>query len=454
MTTHRGKIIEVTIKDLAYDGKAVGELDGKIVFLNGGLPGEKVRARITKCKPRYDSAKVLEVLEKSGERTDAPCKHFDICGGCTWQDLDYEKQLYYKRKQVVDCLEHIGKMTDVEIADIVGAPSQFQYRNKMEFSFHVDETEGFVLGLHHRGRFDRIFNLEECLLQSPTAGKIVCWFREYVEREHIPVYHLSQHTGYLRFFMIRETANTDQLMINIVTSEGQFPEQEKFVGRITEAFPEITTIVRNINSRKANIAKGEQEHIMFGPGYIEETILGKRYRIFANSFFQTNSRQAENLYEIGFDLLGASPDDSLLDLYCGAGTIGLSFADRLKHVVGIELEPSAVTAARENAVLNGIENARFYCASAQEIMKDKPEIFRELDCAIVDPPRAGLHKKAIKYLIEFDFPKLTYISCNPATFARDADILRQAGYKITKVIPVDMFPHTLHIELAAGFYKG
>jgi len=453
MSGRIGKIVDARIKDLAFDGKSVGEIDGKIIFLNAGLPGETVRARITKSKARFEVGKVLQVVGRSDERTDAPCGHFEICGGCTWQDLEYERQLYYKRKQVLDCLGHIGKLEDVEVAEIVGAPEQFGYRNKMEFSFNVDEEKGFVLGLHHRGEFDKIFNLDRCLLQSETASRIVRWFGDYVREKDIPVYHITDHTGYLRFFMIRETANTNQIMINIVTAEGKFPDADEFVGRISAVFPELTTIVHNVNSRKANIAKGEAEDILYGPGYIEEELLGKKFRIYANSFFQTNSRQAERLYKIAYELLGAGSDDRLLDLYCGTGTIGLCLADRVKKVAGIELEESAVTAARENAGLNGIANAEFHCGSAQDLMKTNPEIFTDLNCAIVDPPRAGLHKKAMKSLIEFAYPRITYISCNPATFARDAAILRKAGYKIGKVIPVDMFPHTMHIELVADFKR-
>jgi len=453
MNGRRGKIVEATIKDLAFDGKSVGEIDGKIIFLNAGLPGETVRARITKSKPRFEVGKVLQVVGRSEERTDAPCVHFDICGGCAWQDLAYERQLYYKRKQVVDCLGHIGKLDDVAVEEIIGAPERFRYRNKMEFSFNVDDANGFVLGLHHRGEFDRIFDLEQCLLQSETANEIVRWFSAYVREKNIPVYHITEHTGYLRFFMIRETANTDQIMINIVTADGEFPESEEFIDRITSAFPGLTTIVHNINSKKANIAKGEKERNLFGPGFIEESLLGKRFRIYANSFFQTNSRQAERLYEIASYALDTDAGDRLLDLYCGTGTIGLCLADRVEKMVGVEIESSAITAARENAELNNIMNAEFHCGSAQDLMKERPEIFRELTCAIVDPPRAGLHKKAMKSLIEFAYPRLTYISCNPATFARDASILREAGYKIGRVIPVDMFPHTMHIELVADFTK-
>jgi 23S rRNA (uracil1939-C5)-methyltransferase len=453
LTAAKQPIVEVVIRDLAFDGKAVGDIDGKVIFLDAGLPGEKVKARIVRKKARYDIGKVLEIIEKSDERVKAPCQHFDICGGCTWQDLDYSKQLYYKRKQIVDCLRHIGRIDDITVAETLGALSQFHYRNKMEFSFNVDREEGFVLGLHHRGEYDRIFNLKECLLQSDTANRIVCWVRDYVRNENLSVYDISRHTGLLRFLMIREGITTKQVMVNIVTTGDEFSDQADFIEKLTAEFLKVTTVVRNINDRKANIAKGDREIILYGDGYIEEELLGNRFRIYANSFFQTNSVQAGKLFQTAFDLLGLEKADCLLDLYCGTGAIGLSAARYVGNVVGIELEPSAVQAASENAAVNNIENTVFYVGSVQELMKTQPEIFDSITCTIVDPPRAGMHKKALAGLIDTGCHRLVYISCNPASFARDATILLEKGYRPGKVIPVDMFPHTMHIELVADFRK-
>lgn len=448
-----GGVFETDIKDLAYDGKSVGSLNGKIVFLNGGLPGEKVRARIIKKKARYSVGKVVEILEKSGDRQKAPCPHFDICGGCTWQDLEYSKQLFYKRKQVVDCLEHIGRLGQVEVAEAVGVADPFYYRNKMEFSFTVCEDNQFRLGQHVRGRFDEIFDLHQCLLQSPTSNKIVDWFREYVRENRIPVYDVINHNGYVRFLVIREGKKTGQTMLNIVTADGDFPDAERLIKSATEHFPGLTTIVHNINNQRSNVAKGEKETILFGPGYIEEVILGYTFRIYANSFFQTNSFQAGILYGKAIEFLRPEPDDRLLDLYCGAGTIGICASGKVSEVIGVESEESAVKAAVENAEINNIGNISFYAGQAEKMFREKPEIFSGLSCAIVDPPRAGLHPKALKKLIELNLPRVVYVSCNPATFSRDAATLVASGYQLDRVIPVDMFPHTMHIEVVAGFYK-
>lgn len=453
MNKHPGDIVESRIKDLAYDGKAVGDIDGKIIFLNAGLPDEFVRAKITKSKRNYYVGKVLEIVEKSNERIKARCSHFDICGGCTWQDLDYEKQLYYKRKQVDDCLKHIAKFESVDLAEIVPAPNQFHYRNKMEFSFNTDTDNDFVLGLHRRGRFNEIFNLNECYLTSETIPKMVTWFRDFVKKNKMTAYDVTEHTGFLRFLMIRQAQNTNQVMLNIVTVDGEINNLETLINEVNKLFPEVVTIVQNINNQKSNISKGEKELIHFGDGFIEERILNCRFRIYANSFFQTNSLQSENLYQTAFELLQPGKNDRLLDLYCGAGTIGLTAANMVNEVIGLELEPTAIEAARENAKLNNINNATFYTGLAQELLNKNPDILNGVDSIITDPPRAGMHKKALKALVEHNNRRLVYISCNPSTFARDAQILVNAGYSLGKVIPVDMFPHTMHIELVSIFER-
>jgi 23S rRNA (uracil1939-C5)-methyltransferase len=432
-----GNIVETKIIDLAYNGQSVGEMGGKIIFLNGGLPGETVRARIVKRKARYNLGRVENIIEKCTDRVKAPCIHFDICGGCTWQDLNYEKQLYYKRKQVVDSLSHIGKIDNAEVAETIGCQEQFYYRNKMEFSFNTSDDEKFTLGLHRRGRFDEIFNLRECLLESPVSNEIVIWFQQFVRGNNIPAYDVTSHEGFLRFLVIRQSKNKDQIMLNIVTAEGTIPNFDE-LSKITDNFPQIKTIVQNINTAKSNIARGEEEKILFGNGYIEEELLGYSFKIYANSFFQTNSKQAEILYKQAFKLLKPEKDDQLLDLYCGTGTIGICASRHVDNVVGIDLEPSAIKAAEDNALVNDVGNINFYTGSVREILTTSSEIFKA---------------KALKKLRDLSYKKIIYISGNPTTFSRDAASLIKAGYEMSRVTPVDMFPHTMHIEVVAGFYK-
>jgi len=449
--------VEFDIVDLAYNGKAVGYIDGKVTFVNGGLPGERVAAKIVKAKRRHNQAILLRVLTPSSDRIPAVCEHYDICGGCTWQDLDYEKQLHYKRNQVVASLKHIGGLDDVTVQDIHRSPDLFFYRNKMEFSFHVaDESEtprGFVLGLHERGRFDRIFDIEKCYLQSETSNRLVHFIRIAAAEKNIPIYDLISHEGFLRFLIIREGKNTGQLMVMLVSGEGRFDRKKELTEALIEAFPEITTLVWVVNPTITNIAKGDVREILHGPGYIEEAILGLRFQINPASFFQTNSRQTEALYRTAIELAEIELRHEILDLYCGAGTIGLCAAAGAGDVTGIEIEPDAVEAARINARLNGIKNAHFHAGEVRTVMLDDEFQDRRFDRVFIDPPRAGMHPKALKRIMEIDAPRLIYISCNPATFARDAQLLTIAGYRLDTVVPFDMFPHTMHIELVSRFQK-
>jgi 23S rRNA (uracil1939-C5)-methyltransferase len=448
-----GDLVRTEIVDLAYDGRSVGSLDGKIIFLDGGLPGETVTAEILKCRPRFSVGRIIEIVNPSPHRVKASCTHYDACGGCTWQDLEYNRQLYYKRKQISDCLSHIGKLHETDIGEVVGADDQFFYRNKMEFSFNVSPRGGFTLGLHQRGSYREIFDVHQCLLQSPISNEYVNWFGEYTRINNVPIYDLRDHTGLLRFLMIREGKNTDQVMINIVTAEGTMPDVKNLIDASLSRFPRIKTIVRNINNRKANIAKGDREIVLYGNGWIEDELLGNTFRISANSFFQTNTRQAENLYNNAFSLLEPKSSDRLLDLYSGTGTIGVCIAKHVESVTGIESEPSAVTAACENAVINKVANIHFISGPVQKVLAERPHAVEGATCAIVDPPRAGLHPRALRELMGLNLEKIIYISCNPATFARDASALVESGYRMSRIIPVDMFPHTMHVELVSRFYR-
>lgn len=447
------KLIEIEIKDLAFDGKAVGHVDGKVVFLNGGLPGETVLAEITRSRPRFDEARVREILIKSELRVPAPCEHFPYCGGCTWQDLSYQQQLQFKRKQVVDCLERIAKLEGVVVGECLGSSEVFFYRNKMEFSFHVDPDGEFTLGLHERGHFDRIFDLNRCHLQSDLSNRIVHWLRNYIRTTRIPVYDVRAHEGYMRFVVIRQAKRTGQTMVNLVTNYGPFPNADQLVSQMREAIPEVTTIVHNQNGQKSNIATGEIEAVLSGPGWIEEKVLDMTFRIRANSFFQTNTLQAELLYQTAFELLQPSPSDRVLDLYCGTGAIGILASRFVDRVAGVELVPSAIQAAVENAELNGVGNIEFFEGNVVEFLREMPADLGQFTAYIVDPPRAGMHPKALKKILEQQPPRLLYISCNPATFARDAQTLVAAGYQLPKVTPIDMFPHTMHIEAVGLFYR-
>ncbi len=448
------KIVELKIEDLAYDGKSVARLDGKVVFVNGGLPGETVRARIVRNKPRFANAVLLEVIDKCDLRVPAPCPHVSYCGGCTWQDLDYNSQLRFKQKQVVDCLERIGKFENLPVDTIIGAVELFHYRNKMEFSFNVSDDGDFTLGLHKRGRFDEVFDLQQCFLQPQVANQIVAYLRDFVRRHQIPVYDVRNHTGFMRFVVLRMAKRTAQIMVNIVTNTGDLPHQQELISELTENFKEVTTIVHNQNGQKSNIAVGETERVLYGTGFIEEKLFDYTFRIRANSFFQTNSLQTETLYRTAFDVLDPQPTDRAMDLYCGTGSIGLLMARHVSEVIGVELVPDAILMARENAQLNNVSNISFWEGDVKDFLRTEEATAEPFTVVVVDPPRAGLHPKALKRLLEINSPKIIYISCNPSTFARDAAELVAAGYRLEQVSPVDMFPHTMHIELVSRFERG
>lgn len=451
--SQKSKPVELDITDLAFDGKSVAHLDGKVVFLKGGLPGEKVLAEITRKKARYNEGRVLEILKKSDKRIEAICSHDHECGGCTWQDLNYQDQLYFKKKQVVACLERIGGLEEIEIKDVIGSVELFQYRNKMEFSFNALEDGEFTLGMHRRGRFDEVFDLETCYLQIPKANEIVGWMRDYAKQNGLQAYDVINHTGYMRFLMIRVGKRTGQIMVNVVTNYGEFPNRRGFVMSLREAFPEVATIVHNQNGQKSNIAVGEIEDVLYGTGYIEERLFDYNFRIRANSFFQTNPIQTESLYHAAFDMLNPRPTDRLLDLYCGTGSIGILVSRHVREVLGVEMVSDAVAIARENAELNKVENISFFEGDVKNYLRQRDKSLPVYNVVVLDPPRVGLHPKALKRVLELDAEKILYISCNPATFARDAAELISAGYRIPSVQPVDMFPHTMHIELVGLFTR-
>ena len=290
-------------------------------------------------------------------------------------------------------------------------------------------------------------------MQSDLTNRIVHWFRDFVKAEGIPVYDVIEHTGFMRFLMLRVGKRTGDVMVNVVTNIGTIPNAQRLVKEMRSTFPEITTLVHNQNGGKSNIATGEIEHVLYGMGYIEEKLFESRFRIRANSFFQTNTIQAEALYRTAFDLLDPSKSEKVLDLYCGTGSIGILLAPHVQQVTGVELVADAIKSAHENAALNEVTNAAFFHGDVKDFLKSQEGSGDRFDSVIVDPPRAGLHPKALRRLLRLEAGKILYISCNPATFARDAKLLCQAGYTLPEIRPVDMFPHTMHIEVAGVFYR-
>ena len=457
-------IVELEISDLAYGGKSVAKLDGLVVLIKGGstslttsgIPGDIVKAEIVKKKSNFAEAKILEIVKESDLRTKPVCSHFGVCGGCTWQDLKYEEQLKFKTKQVKESLKHIGGFSDFPIQEALDADEIFYYRNKMEYAFAPDSNQGLILGLHPKERFDKVFDLKECFLQSENANQIVDFVRKFAKEKKLIPYDFKKRSGFLRFLAIREGKNTGETMVNLVTNEGEFPFKDEFCSQLTSNFPFVKSIVRNINSKLASIAVGEKEELLAGDRTITEKLGKFRFEISSNSFFQTNTRQAEGLYEIVLNMADLQGKESVLDLYCGTGTISIFLSQKAKKVTGVESVKESVKNAERNAELNNVTNCEFICGEVKKVLVkfsavggsayggvDDKEI---PDLVVVDPPRAGLHKHVVKGLLAMKPPKIIYVSCNPATLARDLKLLCEEYYKLEKVQPVDMFPHTYHIE--------
>jgi len=444
-------ILELQVEDLAYGGKGVAKSDGKVVFVNGGLPGDTAKVFMKKFKPNYCDGDADEIIIPSPHRINPVCKHFDICGGCKWQNYEYDMQLKYKAEQLEQNLIRIGGIDNPPVEPIIAARKTYFYRNKMEFSFHQDKNGELLLGMHHAGYFDRVFNIEKCHLQSELSNEIVNFVRDECYRLELPAYHIRNHEGLMRFLVIREGKFTDETLVNIVTG-GQF---EGYEDRIIELgknmaakFTGINSLLWTINSRKANIAQTDQLPIMLkngvihGRDHIYEKLDNYRFRISADSFFQTNSYQAQVLYDTVIEFAEFSQSDDICDLYCGTGTIGIYVSGLVKSVTGIELVEAAVNDAEINAQINGVNNIRFIAGKVEKLVSE----LEHCDKLIIDPPRAGLHPKGLKGIMAMAPEVIVYVSCNPSTLTRDIAEFRKEGYQIKRAVAIDMFPHTYHIE--------
>jgi 23S rRNA (uracil1939-C5)-methyltransferase len=446
VTVKKKDLVKLEISDLAYGGKSVAKLDGLVVLVRAGIPGDIVKAEITKKKSNFAEARILEIIKESDLRTKPACSHFGLCGGCSWQDLKYGEQLKFKTKQVKESLRHIGGFSDSPIQDALGSDEIFYYRNKMEYAFALGPNQQLILGLHPKERFDQVFDLKECFLQSEKANLIVEFVRNFAKAKNLIPYDLKVRSGFLRFLAIREGKNTDMTMVNLVTNKGEFPFKDEFSSGLLSNFPTVKSVVRNINSKLANIAIGEEEQLLAGEKTITEKLGKFKFEISSNSFFQTNTRQAEKLYEAVLNMADLQGNESVLDLYCGTGTISIFLSQNAKKVIGVESLEESVKNAQRNAELNDITNCEFICGEVKKALAEIETDKQIPDLVVVDPPRAGLHRHVVKSLLNLKSPKIIYVSCNPSTLARDLKILCEEHYQLEKVQPIDMFPHTYHIE--------
>ena len=450
MAKHRkGELLTLEVEDLAYGGEGVARLGGYVIFVHGGLPGDRVQARLVQARPSFGRATVETVERSSPDRVEAPCPYFGRCGGCRLQHLAYAAQLRFKEKQVRDCLERIGRVDPARVRPIVGAPELYSYRNKMEFTVARNAAGEPVIGLHEAGRYDAILNIERCLLQSDLLNAILCEVRAFVRDRGLSIYDQETGEGLLRFLMLREGKTKGEAMVNVVTSSADFPEAHELATHLRRRFPQIGGVVQNVNTQKAAVALGQEEHLLSGRDAIQEMVGGLTFQISANSFFQTNTRQAERLFQLVLEFADLKGPETVFDLYSGTGAITLLLAQRARAVYGIEVSGQAIEDAVKNARANAIDNVRFLQGEVRHVLPDLHRKGIRADVVVADPPRAGLHPKAISALGTLGPQRIVYVSCNPSTLARDLGLLIERGYAPDVVQPLDMFPHTPHIEAVA-----
>jgi 23S rRNA (uracil1939-C5)-methyltransferase len=439
----RNDELELEIESLAYGGNGVARLNGFVVFVRRGLPGDTVRARVTKVQRRHAEALAVEVLEPSPKRVEAPCDHYPACGGCRFQDLAYEAQIESKEAQVRDALVRIGGFPDPPLEPILPAESVFRYRNKLEYSI-APGPAGPVLGFHKAGRWDEVIDIAECWLTTELGNRIREAARAWARESGHPAYDQAEGTGFLRHLVYREGRNTGQVLIQLVTAPGKL-DADGFVTALRR-FPEVRSIHHAVNDRPAEVTNLPTT-LLWGDDAIEEELLGLRFRVRPTAFLQTNTEMAERLYELAIDAAGLTGKETVWDLYCGIGTIGVAMASKALTVWGVDVSEESIACALENADLNGVANSAFFAGEVGQAVEELRDRSGDPDVVVVDPPRAGLSNKAVRRLGRIGAPRIVYVSCNPTTLAGNAKQLREDwGYELKRTRPVDMFPHTPHVE--------
>lgn len=459
----KGALVELSVDGVAFGGRGISRDSGMVVFVEGAVPGDRVRARVTRRKPQFAEAQTVEVIQPSPQRLEARCEAFGACGGCKWQHYDYEGQLAAKQSHVADALRQIAKTHPFEMRPIIASPEIWNYRNKMEYSFGEDETTGRIItGFHRAGDYRRIVHTGPlCHIQPPGLNEILTWIEDRLnadrgaEGPNFRPYIQGKHSGFFRHLVVRYSHTTGEFLLAILTASGKWKGIDAFARDLLERFPKVRGFQWGTTDSLSDVARMEKQKFELGEHTIEEQLGEFRFRISTFSFFQTNTRGAKLLYDVVQDFAELTGRETVLDAYCGTGTIGIYASRQASRVIGIELVPDAVWDARHNAKVNKAENCTFMAGEMREILPQVPALFgSHFDRVIVDPPRGGMDKKSLRLLLGIRAPVLVYVSCNPATLARDAVTLVESGYIPEVVQPVDMFPHTYHVESVIKFRLG
>jgi len=452
---------DIVVTDYAAEGKALARHDGKVIFISGAVPGDTADILLTKNKKDWAEARALKIKKPAADRLTPFCRHFGVCGGCKWQMLPYEKQLAYKQQEAEQNLKRIGKVDLPEFLPIIGSDDTIHYRNKLEFTFSNKRfltneeigSENIVaqqdaLGFHVPRIFDKVIDIFECYLMDDVNNKVRNTIRDFAKEKGFAFYDIKEHTGWLRNIIIRY-CNTGELMVNICLNHEDEANRILLLDHLLAKVPSITTLLYTINPKWNDSIYDLTPQVYSGKGYVTERLEDFEFIISPKSFFQTNTKQAEKLYSVARDFAGLTGTETVYDLYCGTGSIGIFVSKHARKIIGVEVIEDAIEDAKKNAAANNIDHAHFFAGDVIKICND--DFFNKHgrpDVIITDPPRVGMHEKLVIKLLEIAAPKIVYVSCNTATQARDINLLSEK-YTVEKVQPVDMFPHTHHIECVA-----
>lgn len=445
LPVQKNEYYDVQFEDLTHDGAGVAKVEGYPIFVPNGLPGEKAKIKITKVNKGYSFGRLIEIYEESADRVDAPCPIYKECGGCQLQHLSYEGQLKAKEKQVRDVLTRIGKLDDVKVHPVLGMQDPWRYRNKAQVP--VGEREGGLIAGFYQKRSHEIIDMRACLIQQDINDEVVQIVKEVCEKYGVSAYDEKRHKGTIRHIMARHGLVTGEVMVVIVTRTPDLPNGKRIVEEIVSRVKGVKSVIQNVNSKKSNVILGYETRVLWGEEVIYDYIGDVKFAISSRSFYQVNPEQTKVLYEQALSYANLTGEEEVIDAYCGIGTISLFLAKKAKKVYGVEIVPEAIEDAKRNAVLNGIENVEFAVGEAETVIPKWYEEGITADVLVVDPPRKGCDESLLKTILDMKPKRVVYVSCNPATLARDLRILEDGGYKTVEVQPVDMFPHTTHVEV-------
>lgn len=449
---HKNESIELDITGQGHEGEGVGKYKGYTLFVAGALAGERVRAKVTKINKNYGFAKLLDVVEASEYRVIPMCPIYEQCGGCHLQHMSYEGQLVHKRQLVSDAMTRIGKLDNVTVHPTLGMEEPWRYRNKSQVP--VGLVNGRIVAGFYAPRTHEIIDMEGCAIQHPYSDEIVSKVKRILGELRIPVYNEREHKGLVRHIVARVGYHTDETMVVLITNGRKLPAADKLVQRLREEIPHLVSIIQNVNQAVTNVIFGPETFTLWGKDTIEDRIGNVRFSISARSFFQVNPVQTDVLYSKALEYAQLTGGETVIDAYCGIGTISLFLAQKAKRVVGVEVVDAAIADAKKNADLNGIDNVEFLVGEAEQVI---PELFEKrglrADVVVVDPPRKGCDEALLNTIVDMQPERVVYVSCNPSTLARDLRYLEDRGYKTQEVQPVDMFPHTFHVECVAWLVR-